>query len=154
MLKYFSYDHLGFKDVDLKTFSFVSNSYQSILICSTLLWICFLFFCFFSFLLNLLGWHWLTKLYRFQVHNAVSSSYYLVCLHPKSSIHPSPFILPYILPHLTCSRPPQSPHCGLCPWVFSLFPPQSLYPPPSSPLTFPTESCLPAFYVSVSVLLV
>ena len=47
-----------------------------------------------SFLLNLLGWHQLTKLYRFQVHNSSTHHLYTgLCVHhPK---HPSPFISPY-----------------------------------------------------------
>ena len=47
-------------------------------------------------LLNLLGWHWLIKLYRFQVDNSTIHHVYIVlCVHhPKSSLLPSPFNLP------------------------------------------------------------
>ena len=42
----------------------------------------------------LLGWHWLIKLYRFQVYNSITHHLYIVlCIHhPKSSLLPSPFI--------------------------------------------------------------
>ena len=40
---------------------------------------------FFSFLLNLLGWHWLTKLHRFQVHNSTNIIFTLYCVFPPPS---------------------------------------------------------------------
>ena len=42
----------------------------------------------FSFLLNLLGWHWLMKLYRFQGYSSIIHHLYTVlCVHhPKSSL--------------------------------------------------------------------
>lgn len=49
------------------------------------------------FLLNLLWWHWLPKLHRFQVHNK-TSLHCIVCSQPKSSLCPSTFMSPHILP--------------------------------------------------------
>ena len=50
-------------------------------------------------LLNLLGWHWFIKLYRFQVHHSVVHHLFIVlCVHhPTSSLLPSPFIPLYPL---------------------------------------------------------
>ena len=61
----------------------------------------------FSFLLNLLGWHWLTKLYvsGAQFYNT-SSVHGIVCSPPKWGLLPSPFsplpssTLPYPSTHL------------------------------------------------------
>ena len=49
------------------------------------IWI-FCFYLFLHFLLNLLGWHWLTKLYRFQVYSSIMHHLHIVlCVHhPKS----------------------------------------------------------------------
>ena len=46
--------------------------------------------------LNLLEWHWLIKLYRFQVYNSITHHLYVVlCIHhPQSSLLPSLFIPP------------------------------------------------------------
>ena len=57
------------------------------------------------FKMNLLGWHWLIKLYRFQMYNSTTHHLYIVlCVHhPKSSLLPSPFI------PLTRKRPSPSP---------------------------------------------
>ena len=46
------------------------------------------------FLLNLLGCHWLIKLYRFQVYDSIIHHLYIVlCVHhPKLNFLPSPFI--------------------------------------------------------------
>ena len=59
----------------------------------------------FLFLLNLLGWHWLIKLYMFQVYNSTIHHLYIVlCVHhPNSSFFPSPFIPS--LPSSTCLHP-------------------------------------------------
>ena len=53
-----------------------------------------LFLLLFFFLLNWLGWDWLTKLYGFQVYNSIINHLYtILCVHhPKLSLHPSPFI--------------------------------------------------------------
>ena len=56
-----------------------------------------LFFnCFFSFVLNLFVWHWLIKLYSFQVYNSIIPHLYTVlCVHhPKSNLLSSPFVTP------------------------------------------------------------
>ena len=60
-------------------------------------------FMIFSHFINCLGWHWLTQLYRSQVHNSTTHHLYAVlCVHhPKSSLHPSPFIPPIPLYSLT-----------------------------------------------------
>ena len=49
---------------------------------------------FFNFSMNLLGWHWLINLHRFQVCNSIIRHLYIVLCahHPKSSLLPSPFI--------------------------------------------------------------
>ena len=74
--------------------------------------------------LNLLGWHWLTKLYMFPVHN--SSAHHLCSLlcvhHPKSSLHPSQFIP---------LRPPAPPPTHLIPAITKL-----LHVSMSFPLSF------------------
>lgn len=46
---------------------------------------------------NSLGWPWLTKLYRFRVHNSTTQPLYSVlCVHhPKSSLHLSPSVSPH-----------------------------------------------------------
>ena len=72
-----------------------------------------LYFLFFTFLLNLLRWHWLNNLYRFQVHNATSHHLYpLLCVHhPKSNLCASPFIPPTLFstsPHLFPWQSPQN----------------------------------------------
>lgn len=61
--------------------------------------------CIFSFLVNLLGWHWLTKFCRFQAHDSITHHLYTVLYvhHPKSSPHPSLFIPPHtLLPFPSC----------------------------------------------------
>ena len=56
------------------------------------------------FKLNLLGWHWLIKLYRFQVYNSIIHHLYIVlCVHPPQVKSPSipistPFTLLYLPP--------------------------------------------------------
>ena len=61
---------------------------------------------FLKILLNLLGWLWLIKLYRFQVYSSITHHLYIglcVC-HPNSSLLLSPFIPP--LPSYTFPHPP------------------------------------------------
>ena len=55
------------------------------------------YFFFYPFLLNLLRWHWLTKLYGLKVYNSTTHHLYTVlCVHhPKSSFSQSPFLSPY-----------------------------------------------------------
>ena len=50
-----------------------------------------LYYLFFK--LNILWWHWLIKLYRFQVYNSIIHHLYIILYvhHPKSSLLPSPF---------------------------------------------------------------
>ena len=92
--------------------------------------------------LNLLGWHWLTKLDMFPVHN--SSAHHLCSLlcvhHPKSSLHPSQFIplqppapppthlIPAItkLLHVSMSFPLSFFHL----WINPSAPPHPATPPP------------------------
>ena len=97
-------------------------------------------FLFFSFLLNLLGWHWLTKLYRFQVHSSTTHHH-----HPKSSLLPSAFILPIPSP----TSPQQSLHCCPCSWVLFLF---RLIRPPLPPPEMST--CSLSMILSIFCLLV
>ena len=61
------------------------------------------FFNIFSFLFNLLEWHWVIKLYRFQAYNSIICDLYIVC-SPSQVKSPSitiyfPFTLFY-LPHI------------------------------------------------------
>ena len=60
------------------------------------------------FLLNLLGWHWLIKVYKFQVYSSIIHHQYTVlCVHhPKLGLLPSPFIPHFIL---FCFLPPPFP---------------------------------------------
>ena len=52
------------------------------------------FFSVISFLLNLLGWHYLIKLYKFQVYTSIIHLCIVLCVHrPKSSLLPSPYPL-------------------------------------------------------------
>ena len=62
-------------------------------------------------LLNLLLWHWLIKLYRFQVYNSIIHYLYIVlCVHyPKSSLLPSLFIPTFTL---FCLPTPSFPSCN------------------------------------------
>ena len=91
-------------------------------------------FFFFTFLLNLLGWHWLIKLHGFQVYNSITHHLYIVlCVyHPKSSLLPSPFIPP--LPFPTTSHAPSPLVITALLWVFVPNPftfspsPQPLFP--------------------------
>ena len=76
---------------------------------------------FFYFLLNVLGWHRLTKSYRFQVHSSTTHYLYTeLCVHSpqNSSLRPSQFILYNLLPT------PAFTNCCLCSWIFlySFFP--------------------------------
>ena len=55
----------------------------------------FLFVCFYIFSLNLLGWHWLIRFYRFQVYiSMIHDLYIALCLHLKPNHPPSPWIRP------------------------------------------------------------
>lgn len=77
---------------------------------------------YFSFFKFLLGWHWLTKLYRFQVHNSTIHHLYTVSSvhHLISRLLPSPFMPPLssftsLNPHFSsCNH-----HTVVC--VFSFF---------------------------------
>ena len=75
-------------------------------------------------ILNLLGWHWLSKLYTVQVHNSTTHHLYLIlCVHhPKSSLGLSSIIKypPYPPQPPQLLSPWQSPHPCLCPWAFFL----------------------------------
>ena len=54
-----------------------------------------LFVCFYIFSLNLLGWHWLIRFYRFQVYiSMIHDLYIALCLHLKPNHPPSPWIRP------------------------------------------------------------
>ena len=79
------------------TVSFRSNWLCSLRL-SNSVWSC-------SFLLSLLGWHWLTILYRLQGYSSIIQHLHIVlCVHhPKSSLPPSPFIR--TLPSSTAPTP-------------------------------------------------
>ena len=112
----------------------------------------FFFFLLNFILLNLLRWHWLIKLYRFQsVQFHTTSSVFSLCVvhHPKSSLFPSPHIPP--LSSSTCPHPSflwQSPYCCLCLWGAFCLSLHLFQPTPSTPL--PSDSCQPAVRVELS----
>lgn len=112
----------------------------------------------FSFLLKLLGWHWLTKLYSFQAHNFIKCHLHnVLCVHHyKANLHPLPFSppLPFSTPHIPC------------PWAIALFSVSmiffSFFPfllihfthcHPAVPPTIP-DSCQPVLYLWVCLYLV
>ena len=66
---------------------------------------------FFSFLLNLLGWHRLAKLYRFQMHSSTTHHVYTVlCVHrPKSRLLRSPSPSVTVCPPIGSSPAPTHP---------------------------------------------
>ena len=70
------------------------------------------------FLLSLLGWHWFTKPYRFQMNNSIKHHLYIAYYVPQWSLFPSPFSPP--LP-TTNYLPPPSPsgyhHACLGVWL-------------------------------------
>ena len=71
---------------------------------SSFLNVCIAYNCFNAFLkLNLLGWRWLIRLYRFQVYSSMIHDLYIaLCTHhPESNLLPSPYIwspLPFTTP--------------------------------------------------------
>ena len=99
--------------------------------------------------MTLFGWHWLIKLYRFQVYNSITHHLYIVlCVHhTMSGLLPSPFIPPY------SPLPPLHPLSFCCLpmrvffWFFCLIP---------SPFSLDPDSCqsVPCIYESVSILLI
>ena len=105
---------------------------------------------YFSLLLDLLGWHWLIKLYRFWVYSAITHHLYIVlCVcHPKSTL-PSPSIAP--LPSSTSPTPHPFPssdhHTVVCfdeGFFFCILP----LPSSSRPATpLPSDSCQSALWV-------
>ena len=52
---------------------------------------------------NSLGWHWLIKLYRFQVYNSMIHHLYLCCVFTTKVKSPSTTI--YLTPFSTCTHP-------------------------------------------------
>ena len=90
--------------------------------------------------MNLLGWYWLIKLYRFQVYNSVVHHLCIVlCVpHSKSSLLPAWFIPLYpLLPAPTHLSLWQSPYCCLCLSFCSLVCFFPLLLPPLSPSLCP-----------------
>ena len=83
--------------------------------------------------MNLLGWHWLIKLHKFQACNSIIH-YLCIALyvhHPKSSLFPSPFTPP--LPFATFFHPPFPSgyhHTVVCVYEFFFL---SWIPSPSPP---------------------
>ena len=77
-------------------------------------------FFFFPFLIGFIVWHWLIKLYRFQVYDSIIIIC-ILCVHPKSCLLPPPFIPLYPL------RPPPPPfpsgnkHTIVCLWGLVCF---------------------------------
>ena len=87
--------------------------------------------------MNLLGWHWLIKLHRFQVYSSIMDHLYIVLCahHPKSSVLPPPFIPPHpLLPPL--SLPSGHHHSVGCIYeliIFLCLIPSPFLPGPQSP---------------------
>ena len=76
-----------------------------------------------AFLLNLLRWHWLVTLYRFQVYNSIMHLYIALCIHhPKSSLLLSLFIplLSSTSPHYPPTLPSGHYHTVVCAWGLCL----------------------------------
>lgn len=94
-----------------------------------------LFHLFSPFLLNLLRWYWLTKLYTVQVPNSKTHHLYtsLYGHHPKPSLCPSPFFA--LIPSYTSPAPPTTNHhiVVLDHDLFLFFFPFCSIPPPSPP---------------------
>ena len=104
------------------------------------------FIYFYLIFIELMGWHWLIKLYRFQVYDSVTHHLYIVlCVHhPKPSLLPTPFILLYPLLHLPTPLPSGNHHTVLLVYVSfffsflssSLFLLKPLFQPASLPTPF------------------
>ena len=72
----------------VRCFNFFSQIWLSLIILESVLFLLFL-----SYFKKIFEWHWLIKLYRFQVYNSIIHHMYIaVCVHPRSSLLPSPFI--------------------------------------------------------------
>ena len=100
------------------------------------------------FKLNLVGCHWLTKLYRFHVYSSTAHHLYSVLVFTTPSQvsvqhHLSPL---YPAPHPSNFLSPQHYHTVVCVHeFFLLFPFCSV--PPHTPLRVPPDSCQPALYL-------
>ena len=73
------------------------------------------------YLLDILGWHWLIKLHRFQVDNSIIHHLYIVlCVHQSQVTIYAPFPLFYLLPS---PFPSGNPYTVVCVWglVFLCF---------------------------------
>ena len=108
-------------------------------------------------LLNLLGWYWLIKLYRFQVCNATIRHLYIVlCVHhPRSSLLSSP-LLPYTPSTFSpLPFPPVIPILISVSMRFLFFIPSPFFTQHHNAL--PSDSCQSVLYLldeSVSILFV
>ena len=109
-----------------------------------------------SFLLSILGWHWLIKLYRFWVYNFIIHHLFIVlCVHhSKSSLLPSPFIL-----SLPSSTSPHTPFHLVITQLLSVsinFLAKSFYLFTQPPTPYPSDIChsVLSIYDSVSILFV
>ena len=110
----------------------------------------FAFFVLFIFyLLNLFGWHWLIKLYRFQVYNSkIHHVYIVLCAHhPKSSL---------LSPSFVCIYPLQPPSNPLSLWsTFSTFlNPLNFFTASPGLLYSESTQSVPCIYESVSIFFV
>ena len=105
-----------------------------------------------------IGWHWLIKLYRFQVYSSIMHHLYnVLCVHhPRSSLIPSPFTPPFTLFYLP--PPPFSlvitKQLSVSVSVSLVFFFQSLHFFHLPPLPFPSDSCQSVLCVCVSILFV
>ena len=109
----------------------------------------------FKFYLNLMGWHWLIKLYRFQVYSFIIHHVCFIVRSPPQIMSFSFTIyFPYTFSYLP---PPPFPsgnhHTVVCVWEGLFF---CLIPSPFSPrpTTHPCDSCqsILCIYDSVSIL--
>ena len=108
-------------------------------------------FIYLFFLLNSLGWPWLTKLYRFQVPNSTTHRLYTVlCVHPKSSLLPTPCIP--LSPSSTSLHLPPLGNDHMVVHIHEFF--LSFFLSPSTAHHPPIAASLLSAYGSVSILLI
>ena len=112
---------------------------------------------FIYFLLNLLGWHWFTKPYRFQLYNLTKDHLYTApCTHRlKRSLFPSSFIPPLPSSPFPCPRFFSGYHCtAVCFYeiYICLIPPPSFIQSPNPPSLCQLSVCsTPLFLFCLSV---
>ena len=100
-------DMIRYLAMILICFSLTSNDVEHFLLCLlaiSIFWRTIQIHCTFFFKLNLLWWHWLIKLYRFQITQFCDtvSVYCIVCLPPRVK---SSLVTIYLTPFILCKLP-------------------------------------------------